>query len=115
MSVKKLNLKDAKIEKILGGPIRKFFVHETVGTEQLEFLAGDFAPGEGLDPHNHEFQEEVYFCFSGNGTVWSGEDMKEVAIGPGDALWIPMGERHAVRNTGSEQLVIGFFLAPGSK
>ena len=111
MPVKKLNFNEAEVKQILGGPIRIFFLNETVGTEELMFLAGDFAPGEGLEAHNHEVQEEVYYCVSGNGTVWYGEDMKETAIGPGDALWIPMGVQHAVKNTGKEQLIIGFFLA----
>ena len=31
-------------------PIRIFFTEETVGTTELMFVMGDFAPGEGLDP-----------------------------------------------------------------
>jgi putative monooxygenase len=113
MPVKKLNVEETEVKQILGGPIRIFFTKETVGTEDLVFVMGDFAPGEGLEPHNHEKQEEVYYCIQGNGTVWYGEDKKETQIGPGDSLWIPMGLEHFVRNTGNKQLRIAFFLAPG--
>jgi mannose-6-phosphate isomerase-like protein (cupin superfamily) len=113
MPVKKMNIQEAEVHQILGGPIRIFYTKDTVGTEDLVFVMGDFAPGEGLELHNHETQEEVYYCITGNGTVWYGEDKKETQIGPGDSLWIPRGVEHFVRNTGNEQLRIAFFLAPG--
>ena len=113
MPVKKMDFTETEVKQILGGPIRTFFTKETVGSEDLVFLVGDFAPGQGLEFHNHETQEEVYYCVSGNGTVWYGEDKKETPIGPGVALWIPKGVEHSVKNTGNEQLEIAFFLAPG--
>ncbi len=113
MPVKKMNLDKAEVKQILGGPIRIFFTKDTVGTENLTFVMGDFAPGEGLEHHLHEDREEVYYCITGHGTVWSGKDKKEeIQIGPGVALWIPRGEEHSVKNTGNEQLRIAFFLAP---
>jgi len=115
MPVKKMNFAGTEVKQILGGSIRIFFTKETVGTEDLTFVMGDFVPGEGLEPHAHETQEEVYYCVSGTGTVWYGEDNKETPIGPGIALWIPRGETHSVKNTGDEQLVIAFFLAPGDE
>jgi mannose-6-phosphate isomerase-like protein (cupin superfamily) len=115
MAVEKRVFADTEVKKVLGGTIRTFFTRETVGTEDLMFVMGDFVPGEGLEPHTHEEQEEVYYCISGNGTVWYGEDKKETPIEPGVGLWIPRGVEHAVENTGNEQLIIAFFLAPGRK
>ena len=115
MEVKKTLLSETDTKKVLGGTIRTFFTNETVGTEDLVFVMGDFTPGEGLEAHAHEDQEEVYYCVSGNGTVWYGEDKQETPIEPGVAIWIPRGVEHAVTNTGSEQLQIAFFLAPGRK
>ena len=114
MSVKKATLSETAVKEILGGPIRIFFNKDTVGTDTLVFVMGDFGPGQGLEPHVHDKQEEVYFCISGTGTVWHGTDRKETPIEPGVALWIPRGVEHFVRNTGNEQLTIAFFLAPGS-
>lgn len=115
MSVKKTIFSETDTKKVLGGTIRTFFTKETVGTEDLMFVMGDFTPGEGLEPHTHEEQEEVYYCVSGRGTVWYGEDKKETPIEAGVGLWIPRGVEHAVTNTGNEQLQIAFFLAPGRK
>ena len=115
MPVAKKKFEDTDVKTVLGGTIRTFFTKETVGTEDLVFVMGDFVPGEGLDPHVHEEQEEVYYCISGNGKVWYGEDKKETPIEPGVGLWIPRGTEHAVRNTGDEKLIIAFFLAPGKK
>ena len=115
MSVKKMTFDETGTKVVLGGTIRTFFTKETVGTEDLIFVMGDFVPGEGLDPHVHEEQEEVYYCISGSGTVWYGGDKKETPIGPGVGLWIPRGIEHSVKNTGDEQLTIAFFLAPGRK
>lgn len=115
MPVEKKIFSETVVKKVLGGTIRTFFTKETVGTEDLIFVMGDFEPNEGLDPHVHDEQEEVYYCVSGKGTVWSGKEKKETLIEPGVGLWIPRGVEHAVRNTGDEQLVIAFFLAPGRK
>ncbi|MBW1699023.1 MAG: cupin domain-containing protein [Deltaproteobacteria bacterium] len=115
MPVKKTSFNETETRKVLGGTIRTFFTKDTVGTEDLMFVMGDFTPGEGLEPHVHEEQEEVYYCVSGNGTVWYGDERTETSIGPGVGLWIPRGVEHAVKNTGKEQLVIAFFLAPGRK
>ena len=115
MPVKQLRFEQSEVKEVLGGPIRFFFTKDTVGTEDLMFLVGDFAPGEGLDSHDHPVQEEVYYVLEGKGTVWYGEDKKETPIEPGLAIWIPRGVEHAVRNTGDEQLRIAFFLAPGRK
>lgn len=35
------------------------------------------------------------------------------AVGPGDAIAIPPGERHTIRNTGAEELVFLCTCAPG--
>lgn len=105
MPVRKMSFTDAEARQSLGGTIRVFFTKETVGTEDLIFVMSDFAPGEGLEPHAHETQEEVYYCISGNGTVWYEEDNKETEIVPGVALWVPKGVKHFVKNTGSEQLI----------
>jgi len=60
MAVKKLNFRETETKVVLGGTIRTFFTNETVGTQDLVFVMGDFTSGEGLDPHVHDEQDEVY-------------------------------------------------------
>ena len=76
---KTIDLEDAPSLKVLGGTIRKMFSSET-GAENLSFSVGDFEPGEKLVAHIHPESEEVYYVLKGNGTVYLGEDLKEIPI-----------------------------------
>ncbi len=111
---KTVNLEDASSLKVLGGTIRPMFSSET-GAENLSFSVGDFEPGEKLVPHIHPESEEVYYVLKGNGTVFLGEDLKEISIKPDMGLFIPAGEIHGVTNTGKGKLLIAFFVAPGKE
>ena len=54
--------------------------------------------------HRHNDREEIYFFIHGNGLVTVGQDESEV--GPGDAIYIPLGSFHSTRNIG--QVVLEF-------
>jgi len=115
MSFKVIKVRDVEAEKILGGPIKPVVNAETVGSENMVFALGVFDPGEGLVPHIHPESEEVYYVTKGSGTVYVGEEKKEMPIEPDVALYIPPGTVHGVRNTGDERLEIAFFVAPGKE
>jgi mannose-6-phosphate isomerase-like protein (cupin superfamily) len=115
MSVKIVRKDEAEVKTILGGPITIYCTPETVGSKQLVFVLGSFSPGEGLDPHIHPESEEVYYVITGKGTVYAGKENKKITIEAGMALYIPAGTQHYVRNTGTEKLVIGFALSPGTE
>ena len=115
MSVKIVRKNEAEVKTILGGPITVYCTPKTVGSKQLVFVLGSFSPGEGLNPHIHPESEEVYYVIAGNGTVYAGEEKKEIVLEAGMALYIPAGTQHYVRNTGTEKLVIGFALSPGTE
>ncbi len=55
-------------------------------------------PGGNTPLHNHPYEHEIY-VMEGAGTVW--RDGREVAIKPGDVLFIPADEKHQFKNTGS--------------
>jgi len=113
MSFKIIRLRDVKTQKILGGPIKPIVTPKTVGSKNLRFALGVFNPNEGLVPHIHPESEEVYYVIQGKGTVYIGEERKEIPIDPEIVLYIPPGTIHAVKNTGEEKLVVAFFVAPG--
>jgi mannose-6-phosphate isomerase-like protein (cupin superfamily) len=54
---------------------------------------------EHIDP-----VEEIYFILYGGGLIRVGEDEQEVKAG--DAVWIPAGDRHSLKNTGAETTAI---------
>ena len=115
MSFRVVRLKDVRTEKILGGPIKPVVNSRTVGSKNLVFAVGVFDLGEGLVPHIHPESEEVYYVIKGKGTVYVGEEKRETPIEPEMALYIPPGTVHAVTNTGTEKLLIAFFVAPGKE
>ena len=115
MRVKIVRMVDAKLEKILGGPIRVLVTPETVGSRNIVVVYGLFEPGEGLVSHKHPFSEEVYYVVRGSGTVYAGKEKREVPVEAGMSLYIPPGEEHFVRNTGTDKLEIAFFLSPGTE
>lgn len=55
-------------------------------------------------PHYHGDYEECMYVMSGRGCTES--DSGSHALGPGDTILIPPGERHVTRNTGGEPLVL---------
>ncbi|MEM2876279.1 MAG: cupin domain-containing protein [Candidatus Bathyarchaeia archaeon] len=113
--MKVLRLDEAETKIILGGPIKVMFNRETAGSRYSTFSVGYFNPGEGLKPHLHPESEEVYFIVEGSGTVYLGAEQKPIEVGAKTGIYIPPRTIHSVKNTGSEKLVIAFFVAPGKE
>ena len=61
-----------------------------------------FLPGETLGLHFHEHVEETFLFTAGHGVLTV--DGAEYDIGPGDGFRIEPGEKHDIRNVGSEPL-----------
>jgi len=115
LSVKISRLDEVEPERVLGGPIKIMFTPETADTKHLRFSVGYLDPGEGLAAHVHPESEEVYYVISGSGTVYVGEERKPTRVEADTAIYIPPGTVHGVENTGSDKLVVAFFVAPGKE
>lgn len=115
MPSKVIRARDVKVEKILGGPIKPIINSKTAGSKNLVFALGVFDSGEELVPHIHPQSEEVYYVLQGKGTVYLGEERKEIQIEPEMALYIPPGTIHAIMNTSQQRLTVAFFIAPGTE
>ncbi len=76
-----------------------------VGMVRAHLNLARVPPGKIAFPvHSHALQEEYVFVLSGKGTARIGD--QDVAVGPGDYLGFPTdGTPHALRNTGTEDLV----------
>jgi mannose-6-phosphate isomerase-like protein (cupin superfamily) len=66
-------------------------------------------PGAAVGEHLHDVDEEVYVILSGGGVYFDGDT--EYEVGPGDVTVTFRGERHGLRNTGTEPLVFLAFIA----
>lgn len=61
----------------------------------------DLAPGGHTPRHTHDWEHEIFF-HAGSGEVLRGGEW--VAVGPGDAAFVPGGAEHQIRNAGSGPL-----------
>lgn len=72
--------------------------------KSIEFLAyAMLPPGNTIEEHIDSV-EEIYMILSGGGMMTVGVEVKEV--GPGDSVWIPAGEPHALQNTKDEETFV---------
>ncbi len=59
----------------------------------------EVGPGGHTPLHRHPYEHEI-FVLEGAGTVW--RDGREVALKPGDVLFIPADEQHQFKNAGNQ-------------
>ena len=94
-----------------GSTIRELLAHRNSSIRQQSLAEARLAPGAATTPHHHAVTEEIYYMLVGEAEMTLGEETR--AVGPGDAIAIPPGERHTIRNTGTEELVFLCTCAPG--
>lgn len=94
-----------------GSTIRELLAHRNSAIRQQSLAEARLAPGRATTPHHHAVTEEIYYILSGSAAMTLGQETRPV--GPGDAIAIPAGMRHTIRNTGSEELVFLCTCAPG--
>ncbi len=59
-------------------------------------------PGQATERHYHPRTEEIYVVLAGSAEMEVDGECREV--GPGDAVLIPPGARHRIRNRGEGEL-----------
>jgi mannose-6-phosphate isomerase-like protein (cupin superfamily) len=85
-----------------GSTIRELCGIPTGGTELQSLAEATLAPGQATTPHYHRESEEIYFILSGEGEMEI--EGGRAAVSPGDAIPIPRGSRHRIRNVGDGPL-----------
>jgi mannose-6-phosphate isomerase-like protein (cupin superfamily) len=82
-----------------GSEIRELLAHRNSCIRQ-QSLAEARLPAHGATtPHYHPHTEEIYYILEGHGSMHVGDEIRPV--GPGDAIAIPPGARHQIRNMDS--------------
>jgi mannose-6-phosphate isomerase-like protein (cupin superfamily) len=94
-----------------GSTIRELLAHRNSAIRNQSLAEARLAVGSATIPHHHAVTEEIYYVLSGTGEMTLGEETR--AVGPGDAIAIPPGIRHTIRNTGGVELVFLCTCAPG--
>lgn len=81
-----------------GSEIRELLAHRNSCVRQQSLAEARLPPGSSTAPHFHARTEEIYYILEGRGQMTIGDESREV--GPGDAIAIPPGAIHTIRNTG---------------
>ena len=96
-----VNLNEVPVGKITGRETRDLISGKTVGSKGISLRIADVLPGALCTPgHVHTECEEVIFILSGQGEIKIGEETFPMKIG--DAIFLPSGVPHLIRNTGKE-------------
>jgi quercetin dioxygenase-like cupin family protein len=101
--VRKNSRELAEEVRLPGRSARVLFSGEVLGAETVTLIDVEILPGCCTTPaHLHESFEEVIYIREGCGRVWvEGEVVPLVA---GEAILIPIGCRHMVKNAGDSPL-----------
>ena len=94
-----------------GSTIRELLAHRNSSIRRQSLAEARLAPGAATTPHHHVVTEEIYYILSGTADMTI--DMETRGVGPGDAIDIPPGCLHTIRNTGPDELVFLCTCAPG--
>lgn len=107
-----INQRDAvPFTTVDGSTIRELLAHRNSSIRLQSLAEARLAPGRATTPHHHRVTEEIYYILSGSAEMTLEGESRPV--GPGDAIAIPPGARHTIRNTGPEELVFLCTCAPG--
>ena len=94
-----------------GSTIRELLAHRNSAIRKQSLAEARLAVGAATTPHHHAVTEEIYYMLEG--TAEMTLDGETRTVGPGDAIAIPPGCRHTIRNTGTTELVFLCTCAPG--
>ena len=85
-----------------GSEIRPLIDRTTSGVTHCSLAEEMLPPGCAVTPHYHREIEEIYYVVAGRGLMTVGDETREVNAG--DAVYVPRGRRHTLRNTGAEPI-----------
>jgi putative monooxygenase len=85
-----------------GGQVSRLLFAPQLGSTRLAVTWVRGEPGSQQSLHVHDDSEQVYVVIRGRGLMIVDDEAVEVDAG--SAVLIPLGAKHAIRNTGTEPL-----------
>ena len=89
--------------------VRWLVTKDSVGAANTVFGVTLFPPGARHELHRHPNAEEVEYLVSGSGIAYIGDDA--VALGPGEAVFVPQNEYHGFENNSDSEVVMAWYYA----
>jgi mannose-6-phosphate isomerase-like protein (cupin superfamily) len=87
------------------GSLIRELMHPSIHANRSQSLAeATIAPGQRTSTHRHIQSEEIYYIQQGKGTMFVGDESREVGVG--DSVAIPAGTFHSILNTGDSDLIV---------
>jgi mannose-6-phosphate isomerase-like protein (cupin superfamily) len=107
------NVKDKEVLETTylahGGAIAQMILDRRT-LKEIGFLAiAQLERGKKIEAHRDPM-EEIYFILSGEGEMQVDEEIRHV--GPGDAIWVPVGAEHALTSSKEKDCVILVVASP---
>ena len=93
-----------------GTAIVKIKIAKVEGANSISFLSKSFRPGDALAVHKYLNEDEQIFMHRGSGLFMLGD--KQYEIKEGAVALVPKGVWHGLRNTGNENIEMGFGYTP---
>ncbi|HKQ53364.1 MAG TPA: cupin domain-containing protein [Pyrinomonadaceae bacterium] len=93
-----------------GSEIRPLIDRTTSSVERCSLAEEVLPPGASVGRHHHVETEEVYYLLEGEGVMTVGTETRAVAAG--DAVFIPRGHAHTLKNTGQTPMTILLVCGP---
>ena len=100
----------AVIHTLHGSEIRPLIDRTTSTITQCSLAEEILPPGCTITPHHHRALEEIYYIVEGLGVMTVGDEQREVCAG--DAVYIPLNQRHRLENTGTEPIKLILVCGP---
>ncbi len=85
-----------------GSEIRELLAPRNSVIQQQSLAEARLPAGTATTPHHHVVTEEIYYVLEGQAEMLLDDELQ--TVGPGDAIAIPPGVIHQIRNTGSVTL-----------
>ncbi len=83
--------------------IREILAPRNANVARQSLAEATLPPGAATQAHYHPQTEELYYILRGEAVM--AVEAEQRGVGPGDAIAIPPGKRHQIRNTGAGELV----------
>ncbi|MGW2225667.1 cupin domain-containing protein [Streptomyces formicae] len=109
-TVRVVDARDAVPGTRRGGELRTLLTPPAVGATSGFMGVARIEPGDWIAEHYHPYSEEFLYVVQGDVVV----ELDDVPhrLGPDQALMVPIGMRHRVRNAGNVDVRIVFHLGP---
>jgi len=98
----------SEIEKAKVDPEVGISISPIIEKEEVSFHIAIIK--DKIKEHFHKERDEIYFIIKGEGKLKIDEEEEKVKTG--DVILIQKGSKHALKNTGTEPLILAFISVP---